>query len=116
MRAASLPLLTFRPSSENTFRMNDIKWLDEALADLDYIGWYIALDNERAAGQIVRRIVEAVAMLSWHPKLGRQLADGDTRRLTITGTPYIAFYRLRENVEILAVLHGAQKWPDRFPQ
>jgi toxin ParE1/3/4 len=95
--------------------MNDIKWLDEALADLDYIGSYIALDNERASGQIVRRIVEAVAMLSWYPKLGRVLADGDTRRLTITGTPYIAFYRLRDQIEILAVLHGAQKWPDRSP-
>lgn len=95
--------------------MNDIKWLDEALADLDHIGSYIALDNERAAGQIVRRIVEAIAMLSWYPKLGRVLADGDTHRLTITATPYIAFYRLRDQIEILAVLHGAQKWPDRFP-
>ncbi|MBS4020248.1 MAG: type II toxin-antitoxin system RelE/ParE family toxin [Dechloromonas sp.] len=90
--------------------MNDIRWLDEALQDLDYI----ALDNERAAAAVVRRIVEAVAVLSWHPKLGRALADGDTRRLTIIGTPYLAFYRLREHIEILAVLHGARRFPDRF--
>lgn len=95
--------------------MNEIKWLDDALADLDYIGAYIALDNQRAAGEVVRRIVEAVAVLAWYPKLGRVLADGDTYRLTITGTPYLAFYRLRDEIEILAVLHGAQKWPDRFP-
>jgi plasmid stabilization system protein ParE len=62
----------------------------------------------------VRRIAEAVAMLAWHPMLGRPLGDGDTRRLTISGTPYIAFYRLRESIEILAVLHGARQWPDRF--
>jgi toxin ParE1/3/4 len=42
------------------------------------------------------------------------LADRDTRRLTITGTSYLAFYRLREHVEILAVLHGARRFPDRF--
>lgn len=53
-------------------------------------------------------------MLAWHPKLGRVLTDGDTRRLTITGTPYIAFYRLRARIEVLAVLHGACQWPDRF--
>lgn len=95
--------------------MDEIRWLNEALQDLDDIGEHIALDNVRAAERIVRRIVEAVAVLSWHPKVGRALADGDTRRLVITGTPYIAFYRLRETIEILAVLHGAQKWPDRFP-
>lgn len=37
--------------------MNDIRWLDEALQDLDDIGSYIAMDNERAAAAVVRRIV-----------------------------------------------------------
>jgi toxin ParE1/3/4 len=94
--------------------MDEIVWLDDALRDLDDIGSYIAFDNARAAEQIVRRIVEAVAILAWHPRLGRVLDDGDTRRLTITGTPYIAFYRLRSKIEILAVMHGARQWPDRF--
>lgn len=94
--------------------MDEVVWLDDALHDLDDIGSYIALDSPRAAERIVRRIVEAVAMLAWHPKLGRVLTDGDTRRLTLTGTPYIAFYRLRARIEVLAVLHGACQWPDRF--
>lgn len=94
--------------------MDEIVWLDDALRDLDGIGSYIALDNARAAEQVIRRIVEAVAMLTWHPMLGRVLDDGDTRRLTIAGTPYLAFYRLRTRIEILAILHGARQWPDRF--
>lgn len=94
--------------------MDEIVWLEDALADLESIGSYIADDSPRAAEQVVRRIVEAVAMLGWHPKLGRAMADGDTRRLTITGTPYLAFYRLRTRIEILAILHGARQWPDRF--
>jgi addiction module RelE/StbE family toxin len=94
--------------------MNDILWLKEALHDLDDIGSYIALDNERAAAGIIQRILEAVAILSWHPKLGRIIADGDTRRLIVTGTPYIAFYRLRERIEVLAILHNARRFPDHF--
>jgi toxin ParE1/3/4 len=94
--------------------MDEIVWLEEALRDLDGIGSYIAIDNPRAAESIVRRIMEAISILSWHPKVGRLTADGDTRRLTISGTPYIAFYRLRERVEILAIFHTARKWPDHL--
>lgn len=94
--------------------MDELVWLDEALQDLDEIGSYIALDNPQAAENVVRRIVEAVSMLSWHPKVGRLTSDGDTRRLTIAGTPYIAFYRLRERAEILAIFHTSRKWPDHL--
>ena len=94
--------------------MDEIVWLDEALQDLDEIGSYIALDNASAAEQIIRRIVEAVALLAWHPKIGRATADGDTRRLTISGTPYIAFYRLRERIEILAIFHASRRWPEHL--
>ncbi|KKX28266.1 type II toxin-antitoxin system RelE/ParE family toxin [Rhizobium sp. LC145] len=94
--------------------MDEIIWLDEALQDLDDIGSYIALDNVVAAEQVVRRIVEAVALLAWHPKIGRLTADEDTRRLVISGTPYIAFYRLRERIEILAIFHASRKWPEHL--
>lgn len=94
--------------------MDDIVWLDEALQDLDTVGSYIAADNPQAAARTVRRIIEAVSILAWHPKVGRLTADGDTRQLTISGTPYIAFYRLRERVEILAIFHSARKWPDHL--
>ncbi len=94
--------------------MDEIVWLRDALQDLDDIGSYIAFDNPQAAEQVVRRIMEAVAILSWHPKVGRLLADNDTRRLTVSGTPYIAFYRLRERIEILAIFHSARQWPDHL--
>jgi plasmid stabilization system protein ParE len=57
--------------------MDELVWLDEALQDLDEIGSYIALDNPHAAENVVRRIVEAVSMLAWHPKVGRLTSDGD---------------------------------------
>ena len=94
--------------------MSDIVWLDEALRDLEDIGDYIAYDNALAAEAVVRRIAQAVSRLALHPQLGPVTADHDTRRLTISGTPYLAFYRLRENVEILAIFHSSRKWPDHL--
>lgn len=35
-----------------------------------------------------------------------------TRELVFTGLPFVAVYRIREDViEISRILHGAQKWP-----
>jgi toxin ParE1/3/4 len=63
---------------------------------------------------VVRRIVETVAALAYHPKIGRIGRVPSTRELVVSGTPYIAVYRLRERIEIIAVFHAARKWPDSF--
>jgi plasmid stabilization system protein ParE len=48
--------------------MDEIVWSDDALQALDDIGDYILLDSPRAAEKVVRRIVETVAALAFHPK------------------------------------------------
>jgi toxin ParE1/3/4 len=51
-------------------------------------------------------------LLSNFPNVGRPGRRPGTRELVIGGTPYVAVYRVRKsNVEILRLLHGAQKWP-----
>lgn len=96
--------------------MDEVFWTATAGQDLLDIGNHISLDSPRSAEAIVRRIGEAVAMLAYHPKLGRENTDRQTRRLVITGTPYIAIYRLRERIEIVTVFHGARRWPEQFGQ
>jgi plasmid stabilization system protein ParE len=50
--------------------------------------------------------------LTDYPEIGRAGRKADTRELVLSGLPYIAIYRLREQtVEVLRILHGAQKWP-----
>jgi toxin ParE1/3/4 len=45
-------------------------------------------------------------------RIGR--VDG-TREVTVPGTFYLIAYRIvEESVHVLAVFHGAQKWPDSF--
>ena len=53
-------------------------------------------------------------MLAYQPRMGREIGDGQARRLVVNGTPYIAVYRLRERIEILTIFHGARRWPEQF--
>lgn len=94
--------------------MDEIVWLDAALADMESIGSYIAQESPAAAEAIILRIVGAVSVPSWHPKLGAVLPDGVTRKLTISGTPYVAFYRLGARIEILAIFHTSRRWPQHL--
>jgi addiction module RelE/StbE family toxin len=76
----------------------------------------IAADNPAAAARLVERIRTAVERLGAHPGIGRPGRVAGTRELVIAGTPYIVPYRVKDEVvQIITILHGAQRWPDRFP-
>jgi len=76
----------------------------------------IAENNPPAANRMVLRIRAAVARLATSPELGRPGRVTGTRELVIPGTPYIVPYRVRGDiVQIITVLHSAQRWPDRLP-
>jgi toxin ParE1/3/4 len=54
--------------------------------------------------------------LSDFPKIGRPGRKRGTRELVITGSPFLAVYRISAKVaevQILRLLHGAQSWPPR---
>lgn len=93
----------------------EIRWLEDALADLDDVYGYVAADNPQAAERIFRRIRDAVRSLAEQPNRGRPGRVPGTRELVVTGTPYLLPYRVREQaIEVLRVYHGARQWPDRF--
>jgi len=90
-----------------------IRWLEEAVADLEAVRNHIARTNPRAAMEMRDRIRRAVRMLADYPGFGRPGRVPETRELVVPGTPYVLPYRVRSGfVEILRVLHGAQKWPE----
>ncbi|WP_422641803.1 type II toxin-antitoxin system RelE/ParE family toxin [Zavarzinia sp.] len=61
-------------------------------------------------------ILETVARLSEHPHLGRAGRVADTRELVISRTPYVAVYSVGPDaIDILAVFHGARRWPPDAP-
>lgn len=89
-----------------------IRWLKTAtrtrFEQLDYI----AADHPSAAARLDEEIERQIDMLVEHPQMGREGRVKGTRELVIGRTPYIAVYRVkRKNVEVLRILHGAQRWP-----
>ena len=60
----------------------------------------------------VRWTKPAVDDLQAFTSRGRPGRMRDTRELIISGLPFVIIYRIREaSVEIIRVIHGAQKWP-----
>ena len=90
-----------------------IRWLDDAVNDLQSLRQYIAQDNASAAIKVVKKILHAIDILAEQPEIGRNGRVGNTRELIVSNTPYIVPYRVNSNaIEILRVFHCAMQWPD----
>jgi addiction module RelE/StbE family toxin len=90
-----------------------VRWTELAARDLTSICDYIhERDSAEVARNVALRIHEAIGALVQFPRLGRSGRKAGTRELIFAGLPYLAIYRVREDViEINRILHGAQKWP-----
>lgn len=90
-----------------------LRWTKPATKDLTQICDYTeerfgAVQAQRAA----MVIYEAANSLQAMPMCGRNGRKRGTRELVLTGLPFLIIYRLsQDSVEILRILHGAQKWP-----
>ena len=92
-----------------------LRWTDGAVEDLQAARDYLEAENPRAASDAINRIMSAVERLSQFPQMGRPGRVDRSRELVVTGTPFLVAYRVKgESVQILAVLHGARKWPKSF--
>ncbi|MGP6158327.1 MAG: type II toxin-antitoxin system RelE/ParE family toxin [Vulcanimicrobiaceae bacterium] len=90
-----------------------IRWLDDAVGDLQAISDTVARDRPSAAADLIERIVAAVDSLIEFPGRGRPGRVLGTRELIVP--PYLVAYRVHGDVlEILRVLHGARRWPEEF--
>jgi len=90
-----------------------IRWTQPAAHDLTQICDYIEKHGSSAtARRVALSIHERISTLAEFPERGRLGRMRGTRELVLTGLPYLAVYRLKDNeVEILRILHGAQVWP-----
>ena len=71
--------------------------------------------SSTAADTMLERIFSAVELLQRYPAAGRPCRIPGTRELVIIPTPFLVAYRVRrDRIEILALLHGARKWPEAY--
>jgi len=88
----------------------EIIWSPLALASLQEIRAFVALDKPDAAERLATRIVSLVEALRIHPYLGRVGPEPGIRELILGGTPYSIHYRVRTNRVIIATIsHGSQR-------
>lgn len=74
--------------------MAQIIWSEPALADLDAIADYIALENPVAASELVKRIFDHVEQLTDQPDSGSRPQElGRSRYRQIVEPPCRVFYR-----------------------
>ena len=90
-----------------------IHWSPTAVADLTHLRSFIAAHNPAAAARVAQAILAAVEKLESWPALGRPGRLPYTRELVIGGTPFVVPYTVAgDDIQIIAVIHGARKWPE----
>ena len=92
-----------------------VVWSRRAIRHLVSLREFIARDSEQNAAFVAERILSSVDILRAHPEMGRPGRASGTRELVVPETPFIIPYRLKDNrLELIAVLHGRQKWPAKL--
>jgi addiction module RelE/StbE family toxin len=89
-----------------------IRWSPEAAADFAEIVEYIRNQNPSAADRVAHTVYDSITSLKSFPKRGREGRVADTRELVLAPLPFIVVYRVKRSaVEVVRILHGAQRWP-----
>lgn len=92
-----------------------LRYTRKALEHLSEIRCYAEREQPGSAREVGQSIRAAVARLAQYPELGRQGRVVGTRELVIPRLPFVVAYRVKaSHVDILAILHGARKWPSGF--
>jgi toxin ParE1/3/4 len=91
-----------------------LRWTRQAVEDLLHIRAWIAAEERPGTAEVVAdRIEKSTLLLRRHPEAGRPGRIKGTRELVVPKTPFLIPYRIAgDSVDLLAVLHGARKWPE----
>lgn len=83
-------------------------WTEPAIADLDEVAQYIALDESRAAARLVKKEFDRVGRVERLPNSGKRPAElAETPYREVVVPPCRIFYRVdRELVYVLYVMRS----------
>lgn len=93
--------------------MPDVRWLPEAVADLDRLFQFLKEKNPSAARRAAGTIRQGADLLRSAPEIGRPMADGTGRRelvVPFASGGYVLRYRIDNDraVVIIRVWHGRE--------
>ena len=85
-------------------------WTEPAIADLEAIADYIAVDNPAAASRLVHRVFESVQRLERFPSSGKrppEMPQSCYREIVVT--PCRIFYRVEDDAVLLLYVMRAER-------
>lgn len=87
-----------------------IRWLAQAIENLDNAATWIAKDNRHAAEDFVTAVQKTVLLIAQVPSAGKVGRVLGTREMIVLGYPYIIPYRVvGDELQILRVFHVRQQ-------
>jgi len=90
----------------------ELRWTEVAATDLERIANFLFEQTPERAPGLVQALYKAPYRLLTFPKRGRPGRKTGTRELVLSPLPYLVVYRVTgEVIQIVRILHGAQKWP-----
>ena len=94
--------------------MTQIRWTDQAIADLAAIRAFIEKDSPHYASVVVARLIRAVDRLRDFPRSGRVVPEFEHRDVEVIERPYRVIYRLvrEDEIHVLTVHHAAKEIPE----
>ncbi len=83
-----------------------------ASAHLEAVFQYLDAISPKVAVEQMKRIFDGIDQLKRFPESGPAGRVEGTRELVIPRTPFLVVYSIdRDLVNVVAVLHGSQRWP-----
>ena len=92
-----------------------VRWTVPAAEQLEQAFDFIAESKPGAAEDIAQHVIDTTEVLGKYPGAGRSGRVAGTREFSVPSTPFVVAYAVIDDVVlILAVYHGARKWPETF--
>ncbi|MCD6584189.1 MAG: type II toxin-antitoxin system RelE/ParE family toxin [Desulfobacteraceae bacterium] len=93
-----------------------VYWTETAIGHLANIYEYIGLNSQTYARRMVDRITRRSEQIADHPLSGRKVPEYDAEDIReLIEKPYRLIYRIKpDQIDILAVIHGAMLLPEDF--
>ncbi len=93
-----------------------VHWTQNAIEHLVNIYGYIALNSPTYANRMVDRITHRSEQIADQPLSGRKVPEYQTEDIReLIEKPYRIIYRIKsDQIDVLAVLHGARLLPEEI--
>jgi plasmid stabilization system protein ParE len=92
-----------------------VYWTETAIKHLTAIYHHIAQDSPFYAQRVADKIIRRSEQIAIFPQSGRRVPEYDDPNIReIIEPPYHLIYRIKiDQIDILAVIHGARRFPEK---